>query len=148
MNEWLQILMLCSGGVLFAAGGTHIPKWGGQKWLRRFILPLVIGVICYFSGLALWRLVGMCIGLCIAFHLGYGSRTPYWMKAITAAMFTLPTLFIGFSWFQLLTPICFLSMFYLSNTPYWGKYFTWKIVEFLVGVFICATIVQLVNQTY
>lgn len=42
ISEWLAILAMASGGILFAAGGTHIPKIGGQKWIRRFALPAVL----------------------------------------------------------------------------------------------------------
>lgn len=148
MNEWLMILMMALGGILFAAGGTHIPKIGGQKWLRRFVLPIALGTIAYWAGIEYWRCIGMAVGLCIGFHLPYGERTPYWGKALTASMFTLPTLFLGFSWFQVATPLAFLGMFYLSNTHYWGRLFNWKIVEFLTGTFIAGTVVNLVNQTF
>ena len=148
MNEWLQILMMSLGGILFAAGGTHIPEVGGQKWLRRFVLPIALGGIAFWAGIEYWRCIGMAIGLCVGFHLPYGERTPYWSKALTACMFTAPTLFLGFSWFQIATPIAFLAMFYLSNTHYWGRLFAWKICEFLTGVYIAVTIVSLINQTF
>lgn len=143
MNEWLMILCMAIGGILFAAGGTDIPKIGGQKWLRRFILAFAFGLIAYFNGTILWKAICMALGLCVAFHLPYGSKSPYWVKTITACCFTLPTLFLGFTWWQLFTPIAFISMFWLSNNKYWGRFFPWKIVEFLTGTYIGITITQL-----
>ncbi len=140
MNEWLMILSMALGGIGFAVGGT------GPKWVRRYILPVALGAICYFAGLDLWKVGCLSLGLSIAFHLPYGSKSPYWMKAITATCFILPTMFIGFSLWQLFTPLAFLGMFWLSNNRYWDRLFPWKIVEFLTGTFIAVTVVQLINQ--
>jgi hypothetical protein len=148
MSEWIQILTMILGGGLFAAGGTHIPKFGGQKWIRRFVLPLSLGGIAYSSGIAEWRCLCMALGLIISFHLGYGSATPYWRRVLTAASFTLPTLFLGFSAWQIITPVMFLGMFWLSNNRYWNRIFQWKFCEYLTGSFIAITVAQLIGQTY
>jgi hypothetical protein len=148
MNEWIMILALALGGILFAAGGTHIPKIGGQKWIRRFVLATALGGIAAWSGIEWWRCVGLGAGLCGAFHLPYGSKSPYWMKTITAICFVLPTMFIGFSLWQVFTPAAFLAMFWLSNNRFFASLFPWKVVEFLTGAYIATTVVQLINQTY
>lgn len=148
MNEWLMILTMAVGGVLFAAGGTAIPKIGGQKWLRRFLLAVALGLLSYFAGVIWWRDIGLSVGLCIAFHLPYGSKSPYWIKTITAICFVLPTMFLGFSAWQAFTPAAFLGMFWLSNNPHTSRLFPWVIVEFLTGVYVAVTIVQLIQQTY
>lgn len=147
MNEWLMILAMALGGVLFAAGGTDIPKVGGQKWLRRFLLSAALGALCFCSEVIWWKSLILAAGLCIAFHLPYGSNHSYWVKTITAVCFVLPTISLGFSYWQLATPVAFIGMFWLSNNGYWGKYFPWKIVEFLTGVYISVTVVQLVGQS-
>lgn len=148
MNEWLMILTMALGGILFAAGGTDIPKIGGQKWLRRFILSIILGVVAYYCGLETWRVIGMSIGLCIAFHLPYGSKHSYLVKTLTACCFTAPTIFIGFDVWQAITPVAFLGMFWLSNNRFTARFFPWKVVEFLTGVYIAITVNQLIGQTY
>lgn len=142
MNEWMMILEMALGGTLFAIGGT------GFKWARRFVLPVALGLIAFFSDIEWWRDLGMTIGLIVAFHLPYGERTPYWGKAITAMCFTLPTLFFGFSLWQIFTPLAFLSMFWLSNNRYFSRLFPWKCVEFLTGTLVGVTVSQLLSQTY
>lgn len=148
MNEWLQILSMSLGGVLFAAGGTDIPRIGGQKWLRRFLLAALFGGLIYINDIAWWRAVGVAVGLCIAFHQPYGHKHSYYIKIITAVGFTIPTLFIGFNLWQLFTPLAFISMFWLSNNKYTSSLFPWKVVEFLTGVYIAITVNQLIGQTY
>ncbi len=142
MNEWLMILMMALGGSGFAIGGT------GPKYVRRFILPITFGALAFWAGIEWWRCVGLGVGLCTAFHLGYGERTSYPMKFLTACSFILPTFFLGFSLWQVFTPLAFIGMFWLSNNRYWDRLFPWKIVEFLTGTFIAVTIVQLIQQTF
>lgn len=146
MNEWLMILAMALGGILFAAGGTDIPKIGGQKWLRRFLLAFGLGLLIFLCKVVWWKALVVASGLCIAFHLPYGEKSSYLVKTITATCFTLPTLVLGFSLWQLFTPVAFLSMFWLSNSKYFGKFFPWKIVEFLTGIYISVTIIQLLDQ--
>lgn len=134
------------GGILFASGGTDIPKVGGQIWLRRFLLPVCFGLLCYFSKEVWWRDIILSIGLCIAFILPYGSSSPYWKKAITACCFSLPTLILGFTFWQVFTPAAFLGMFWMSNSNYWKRLFPWKVVEFLTGTYIAVTIISLLVQ--
>jgi hypothetical protein len=142
MNEWLMILGMALGGVLFAAGGT------GFKWARRFLLPIALGTVALWAGIDIWRCVSMALGLILSLHLGYGQSLPYWRKALTAVSFVLPTMFIGFSLWQVFTPVSFLAMFWLSNSKYFGRLFPWKIVEFNTGVMIGCTVVQLISQTF
>src|ERR1044072_2309155 len=146
MNEWLMILTMALGGILFPAGGTDIPKIGGQKWLRRFILAAAFGGLAYWAGIVWWRDLILGIGLCIAFHLPYGSRSSYLIKTLTAICFVLPTFALGFNLWQVFTPAAFLGMFWLSNSRYWNRLFSWKIVEFLTGSYIAVTIVTLIQQ--
>jgi len=146
MNEWLMILMMMCGGTLFAAGGTDIPKIGGQKWLRRFVLPSVIGLLAFLSHIVWWKCLILTTGLMVAFHLPYGERSSYFIKMLTAISFILPTLILGLSIWQIITPLNFLLMFYCSNNKYLSRFFPWKVVEFSVGVCIAITVVQLLNR--
>lgn len=146
MNEWLMILTMIVGGGLFAAGGTDIPKIGGQKWLRRFLIPSVFFIFMFASQILWWKAALVAVGLCVAFHLPYGERSSYFVKSITAICFVAPTLFLGFSIWQIIVPVMFIGMFYCSNNKYLSRYFPWKVVEFSVGTGIAITIVQLINQ--
>jgi len=48
-SEWLMIACMGTGGILFAAGGTHINKIGGQKWLRRYLMPVLLTLYMFIG---------------------------------------------------------------------------------------------------
>lgn len=142
MNEWYMIGCMGGGGILFAVGGT------GPKWIRRFVLPVLLGLLALLAGIDWWRCLGMVAGLIVAFHLGYGEKHPYWFKFLVGITFVLPTLFLGFNVWQIITPLTFVGMFKLSNIKFWSRMFPWKVVEFLTGALIGVTVAQLISQTY
>lgn len=146
--EMIYILILSLGGTLFALGGTEIStNIKGQKWIRRFMLPCLWGAILFFFGhFDLWRVLVFTAGTSIAFHLPYGSKHSYPVKAFTAVFFVLPSVvFMTFSLWQVIVPIGFLLMFWLSNLPATSNYFVWKIVEFMTGVLIGANLVTIMH---
>jgi hypothetical protein len=57
----------------------------------------------------------------------------------------LPTLALGFTIWQIITPIAFIVMFKLSNWKPLSKDFVWKIVEFITGVLVGVTVAQLIH---
>lgn len=124
---------------MFAIGGT------GFKPVRRFLLPIVLAGLVLWSGVIWWKCAIMAAGLMIAFCLPYGERTPYWAKALVANADVLPTLILGFSWWQIITPNLFLLMFWLSNWKPTANIFSWKFVEFLTGSFIGITVASLLK---
>ena len=138
-REILMILSMGLGGILFALGGT------GFKPARRFILPLAFGAIALVSGFPWLSCLILCFGLMIAFCLPYGSKTPYWLKFLVGCSFVLPTLVLGFTIWQIITPVAFIIMFKLSNWKPTANEFVWKIVEFLTGTLIGVTIAQLIK---
>lgn len=95
-KEYLMIAAMGAGGILGAIGGI------GFKPARRFILPFVLGGLALWSGFLWWKSLAMSLGLVIAFCLPYGSKTPYWAKFLVGCAFTAPTLFLGFSWWQII----------------------------------------------
>lgn len=141
MSEWLMILVMAFSGALFAAGGTHIKGIGGQKWIRRFGIPVFLFVITRALDVYLFGSIAMALTLCIALHMGYGERTPYWRKALVFAGYGLPFLFIGWSWWIVIMPIVCLVMFRLSNWKPMATTFYWKCVEFLYGTLIAVTLI-------
>ena len=102
-----MIAAMGSGGILFALGGT------GFKWARRFVLPAALGTIAFFGGIIWWRCLAYWFTQTGTLHLGYGEKLPYWRKAATAVAYTLPSLFLGFTFWQIVFPAVFLVLFKL-----------------------------------
>jgi hypothetical protein len=138
-KELLMISSMVSGGLLGSLGGY---KW---KWLRRFVLPFILGIISIFAGFIWWKCLILIIGLMVSFCLPYGSKTPLWLKCIVACTFTLPTLILGYSIWQIITPIVFIGMFLLSNWKFSANEFVWKIVEFITFALVGVTVAQLIH---
>ena len=134
MREYLQIACMAAGGILGAIGGT------GFKPARRYILPFVLGGLAFWAGMDWWRCLILWAGLTGAFCLGYGEQKSYLIKFLVGCAYVVPTLALGFTLWQIITPLVFISMFGLSN---WGKTsssFKWKIVEFLTFTLVGATV--------
>lgn len=131
MNEWIQILVLAASVVCFAIGGT------GHKWVRRYVLPIFLGVIGAMLT-SWWQGSGYAICLCAVLCAGYGERTPYWMKFLVFCGYGLVSLWFGFTLWCVLTPFVCISLFALSNWKYTAKYLSWKIVEMAFGFLIGA----------
>lgn len=134
-----MIIAMTGGGLLFALGGT------GLKWLRRFVLPVLLGVVALLVGVIWWKAILMTIGFIGAFHLPYGQKTPYWLKFLAGCAFVLPTAILGFSHWQIITPIAFIIMFKLSNTKFTANIFFWKAVEFLTGGLVGVTVASFIK---
>lgn len=138
-KEILMIISMTISGLLFSLGGY---RW---KWIRRFILPFCMGLIALLGGFIWWKCLIVWGGMTIAFCLPYGSKTPYWLKFLVACTFVLPTITLGFTIWQIITPIAFLIMFKLSNWNKTANEFVWKIVEFITGSLIGVTVAQLIH---
>lgn len=140
MTEWLMIVAMGSAGILGAVGGT------GFKWARRFVLPAILGLVAYKAGFKKWRCAVLAVGLAVAFCLPYGERTPWVVKAVVACCYTLPTLVLGLSIWQLITPAVFMLLFWLSNVPATAAMFPWKICEFLIFTMVGTTVAHIVAK--
>lgn len=142
MQEWLMILAMGAGGVLFAVGGT------GPKWARRFLLPAILALAAFFSGIIWWRCLAFGSTQIITLCLPYGQRTPYWLKFVVFISYVGPSFFFGFTWWQAITPVVCFGCFKLSNAEWAGGTFVWKICEFVMGSCIGITVASLISQTY
>ena len=138
-KEILQVIAMGSGGILGAIGGI------GPKYVRRFILPFVLGLVAVLAGFSVLKCILMALGFIIAFSLPYGERRPYWFKFIVGCTFVAPTLILGFSWWQIITPIIFIIMFKLSNTKLTANVFFWKAIEFLTFGLVGITVASLIK---
>jgi hypothetical protein len=139
-KEFLMIASMAVGGLGFSIGGT------GPKWVRRYVMPLLLGVICFFAGLVWWRCLGMALSLSPVLHLGYGEKISYWRKALIFASYSLTTLWLGLSVWQILLPCLALLLFLLSNQKWSSSTFVWKICEFIIGSLIGITIASLISR--
>ena len=137
-KELLAIFAMASGGLLFSLGGY---KW---KWARRFVLPVALALCAFFGGNDWWRCLGMMLGMIAAFHLGYGEGKGWLWRAFVGVCFVAPTLFLGFTFWQIITPVLWLAMFWLSNNKVFSFLFKWKVVEFSTGVLIGITVSQFI----
>lgn len=136
--EWYMIACMGIGGVCFAVGGT------GPKWVRRFLMPVLLGFIAAISGFLWYLAVGYAITQSIVLCLPYGERTPYWLKLLVFISFALPSLFFGFTWFQPITALVCFGCFCLSNWKPTAQTFVWKICEFIMGSMIGITVASLI----
>ncbi len=141
-KEFLMIVAMTVSPCLWMLGGW---KW---KWMRRYLLPVILGGLCALAGIELWRCAAMACLMMGAFCLPYGERTPYWGKFLVGISFTAPTFFLGFNIWQIISPVIFIVTFWLSNTRFWGRMFPWKVCEFLAGGGVGVTVAQLISQTY
>ena len=129
-HEWLMIVAMGAGGVLFAAGGT------GPKWARRYLLPVILTIVAGVSGVIWWRCAIYWATQTGVLHLGYGEKLPYWRKMLTFIAYVLPTLILGFSWWQLITPVLMIALFKLSNMKWSANIIFWKAWEFISGALL------------
>ena len=137
-NELLMVFLPAISWFLFALGGTQIAEDNsikGQKWIRRFVLPFVYLLTCFLVGVIWWQSLAVTVSYIIAFHLGYGDRTSWRMKPLVGVTYGLPTLFIGVSYWNLITAVMFTFLFFISNKTSAGKLVIWKVVEGFFGTF-------------
>lgn len=141
--ELWHIAIMGLSGVLFAVGGSWITdKIDGQKWVRRILLPVLLGFILYFAlHVDWWRCIAFSVLSVGALSLGYGDKADWWKwegsrypKWFTACMIPLPTLFIGWSWLLPAYPFVFLAMFVVGKI-------NWKLFEFFAGAFFGGCVV-------
>jgi hypothetical protein len=130
----IAVSVWCLG--LFALGGTELPLFGtGFKWLRRFVLPIGLLILGVFLT-DWWRSVGYAVTLCVFLHQGYGDKCPWWKRIVVFTGYGVSALWIGFSWWQIITPVVLSGMFLLSNTKATSKIFQWKYCELAMGLLI------------
>ena len=132
--------------LLFALGGTQISDTiSGQKWIRRFVLPTVYLIACLMSGF-IWQGIVTALLAMGVYHLGYGTKVPWWRKILVGIGYALISVAIGLSWWNLITAIAFIGLFKLSNTKWAASMFVWKICEGFFGLFVGIEIAYLLAR--
>jgi len=132
-KEFAFIILLPISSLLGMLGGY---RW---KWMRRYILPIIFGIICFIYGISLFNsfLVFLIGG--ISFSLPYGENSSWIIRILTAISFGLISVPIGLTWWQIIPPITFLICWILSN-----KYkLQWKICEAITWFAIALPIANL-----
>ena len=137
MNEWHMILSFLWSAGLFSAGGTDL-NGRGYKFLRRFILPAGLGCLALLYS-HWWACIGYTLTLSAFLHLGYGSRAGWLYRSFIFTGYGCSALWLGFTWWAVITPVICLATFWLSNNKYMANTFKWKIVESLYGFLISST---------
>jgi len=123
-KEILIITIPAFSWILFSAGGYK------YKILRRYILPLLLGITVLISGIPLINAVGGTIALSVALCLPYGDKVPLIAKFGVICTYPLATLLWGFTWFQPIYVVVVFGLFWLSLK---GK-LTHKIMEGFAGL--------------
>jgi len=147
VNEWTIIYAVILSAGLFAAGGTEVKKTGrGYKWIRRFILPALLCLIAWPFA-PYWAVIGFGATLCVFLHLGYGDRCSWPKRAFIFAGYGLSSLWIGWSWWAVLTPAACCALFFLSNLKSTASDFQWKLCELSFGFLIgCTFVAAILNR--
>ena len=134
-SDWVYIYG-CS--FLFALGGADDWEWGSHYW-RRAGLPIATAL---YLGLNWWHAL-IALALFGTLTLGYGSSKPYWYKLLVGISWAIPSMFIGWTWWQFVLPAAWIWLFIMSNTHrfFIKNMFVWKVVEFTMGNLIAMTFV-------
>lgn len=152
-QEVISIVMMGLGTVLWPLGGF---RWKG---FRRYVLPIaILGCLCAYGVTFIQSLIAALL-LCAATHLSYGDSTPWFIprvidgkfrgsKLLTALSYSLPSLVIGPTWWQFITPLIFLVTFLLSNLYATSKDFPWKVVEGLTGLTIMCSLIAALQRIW
>ena len=145
MNETHMIIYMLACAGLFAAGGT----W--KKSLRRFGLPIVtfLFLIVHATGWQAWGIaIISSVLLGASLHLGYGETKPLWYKFLVGCSYAIPSMLIGLTFWQPVLPICFISLFILSNWQITSKDVPWKLWECFMGMLISFTYIGALNRAW
>lgn len=140
VSEMTMIYVMAVSLALFALGGT------GFKWARRYILPAYLGLVG--ASVAPWlACVGYTITLCLFLCLGYGERASWWYRALIFTGYGASSLWLGWSWWVVITPPVCLGLFFLSDWKITSNSFTWKCVEGAYGFLVaCCYINAILNR--
>ncbi len=133
MNEWIIIAVVTMTTACFATGGT------GYKWVRRYLMPILLGVAMFFLGAIWWKILIAMPCLMGLMTLGYGDSVPepdkWILRALIFMGYFLPV--ILFSWqlgliFSIVGGLTLTFVMYQSQKGW----VTWKLWELLAGFLI------------
>lgn len=135
--ELAYIIIVPLDSFLWMLGGKY------HKGLRRYGVPLVhlTALVLAKAPLAPALIHALLLGA--ALSLGYGESKSWWQRSLVALAFFYAFGILGFTWWMVIMPVAFMTMFYLSNWKPTARIFSWKIVEGLMGALMGVTLCQL-----
>jgi fatty acid desaturase len=135
--ELWMVVLPALGWFLFALGGTEISTTiKGQKWIRRFIFPLILGLCILLAGFAWWKALACALIACIALHQGYGSKASWTKRVLIFTSYGLVSLPLGISFWNGYTIVVAIVCFILSNWKPTSNIYVWKFCEGFMGLSI------------
>lgn len=137
MKELNYIFIPAICWMLFALGGFRWKPW------RRFGIPIVLGLGCLLNKADLWHILAVAGISCFVLHLGYGEGKSWLWRAFVGALYGCIALPLGFSLWQVILPVVFIGLFWLSNNKYTKGLMVWKVIEGMTGLFIGITVAHL-----
>ena len=135
--EVAQIAYMISCSTLFAIGGTS----GFNKAFRRYGIPLATTLYLVFVGVVGWKVCIVAVGLCAVLHFGYGENSKPIKRVFVFLSYYIPSIILGFTIWQIISPIVTWVIFKLSNVKFVERHFPHKIWEFVVGLLISITVI-------
>jgi len=139
-KEILMIIAMGAGGILFALGGM------GFKFLRRFVLPVILAIVAKLGGKPWKKCLAFMGSLIVAMHLPYGEKTPSIIKLLTFSAMFGATCFLGWTIWQAIGIIVTFFLFKASNSN-WGKNIVFhKAWEFITGALLGLVVSSLIGR--
>jgi len=135
MTEVLMMTLLPAGVLLWMLGGY---KWKG--W-RRFVWPVLAGVVLGLAGVSLPRASLAAAALCGVNHLPYGDRTPWPARVGVFIALLAPSLALSFQ----AVPVVILGGLALSGAFLASRKVSWvthKVWEGLAGFLQAAVLIM------
>lgn len=128
MTETYEFWIIISCAVLWRFGGWK------NKAFRRYLLPTLL---LFFGSKTLHfsmrqELVWACLASMLIYHFGYGEKHKNWERIVIAIGYGAATLPLGLTIWQLIVPIAWLSLWWLSNSK-WRNSFSWGTCELCFG---------------
>lgn len=113
------------GAACWALGGA------GQKWVRRYVWPVILGASALVSGIGLMRSMLGLASTSAVLHLGYGDSAKPVQRAVVFFLYGCCLIPFGVPWWFGFVTMGLLSIgFQLSRRLNW---FTWKWWELTAG---------------
>lgn len=127
-KEMYMVVVPAVSWLLFALGGTTNKGW------RRYALPLFYWLVCTLED----RMGAIFVGMLamIVFSLGYGDGSKWEKRLAVFASYGLISLPIGWSAWNVITPIDVTLLYLLSNYKKTASTFVWKICEGMMGALV------------
>ena len=139
-KELIMIICITSSVLLGMLGGY---KW---KWLRRFVLPVILGGLAVIGGFPLLNAGAMTICLICSLCLPYGEKVNYWIKTLVFMAIFGSTLWLGFTPYQIIGPILAVILFKISNTKWGQNIIFWKAWEAITFLLLGLCISSLIGR--